>query len=62
MPRDVDVSHALVFFSACCAIAELRLASTSRDLPATGLPGDRLHAVSTHSSVSHLGQSLLETN
>ena len=62
MPRDVDVPDALVFFSACCALAELRLASTRGHVAAASHPCERMHADGTVSSVSYRSQDLRETN
>ena len=53
MPRDVDVPDALVFFSACCALAELRLASTRGHVAAASHPCERMHADGTGSSVPY---------
>lgn len=62
MPHDADVPHALVFFSACCAIAELRFAPTGRNVAPTGHSGEWLHANGVGSFVSHRSQKLRKTN
>lgn len=62
MPRDVDVPDALVFFSACCALTELRVASTGGHVAAASHPCKRVHADGTDSSVSYRSENLLEAD
>jgi hypothetical protein len=52
MPRDVDVPHAFVFFSTCCALTELCFASTGGHIAAASHPRKRVHADGTDSLVS----------